>query len=61
MNDWLTDIFNYSEGGKTAVCAVCKQRKAVNPDSLLDICNKCDTGIGDVITYKEWKERLMRT
>jgi|LULT01.1.fsa_nt_gb hypothetical protein len=47
MNDWLTDIFTHSEGGRTAVCAVCKQ-KEVSGDQIFPVCNRCDTGVGDV-------------
>lgn len=41
MNDWLTDIFNSSEGGKTAVCAVCNRRKQTNTDDIYPVCIRC--------------------
>ena len=41
-DDWLSDIFNHSEGGRISVCAICKQKEAVNQDSIFSVCKKCD-------------------
>ena len=40
MGDWLIDIFNHSEGGKTAVCAICK-RKEIAGIKIFPVCNQC--------------------
>tara|TARA_R110002020_G_scaffold50039_1_gene141903 strand:+ start:95 stop:388 length:294 start_codon:yes stop_codon:yes gene_type:complete len=42
MNDWLTDIYNHSEGGQEAVCSVCHQKAAdgVNIDPF-PVCKQC--------------------
>jgi len=41
-DDWLTDIFNNSEGGRLSVCAICKQKEAINQDGIFSVCKKCD-------------------
>ena len=41
-DDWLTDIFNNSEGGRLSVCAICKQKEAINQDSIFSVCKKCE-------------------
>jgi hypothetical protein len=41
-DDWLSDIFNHSEGGRISVCAICKQKEAINQDSIFSVCKKCE-------------------
>lgn len=41
-DDWLSDIFNYSEGGRISVCAICKQKEAINQDDIFSVCKKCN-------------------
>jgi hypothetical protein len=55
MNDWLTDIFNHSEGGRISVCAICKQKEAVNQDSIFSVCKKCES-----VTFIPSPERTPR-
>ena len=44
MNDWLTDIYNHSQGGRDAVCSVCNQKavSGVNIDPFPVCKQQCN-------------------
>ena len=41
-DDWLTDIYNHSQGGRDSVCSVCNEREPFMSHRIFSVCKKCD-------------------